>query len=183
MTAATRPTGLTVAVTYDGSPTAPSATGTYAIAASVTDPNHTGSAAGTLVIAATTTSYAAWCNANFTAAEQGAGLADDNADPDGDGLSNLAEYALGTDPRQFTPPLVATLDADGLSLTFTRPTNLPGLTYAAESSDGLGNWSPVPLEVLQTGTVETLRARDPFTTGDPTRRFLRLRFERILPAE
>ncbi|MEI7910733.1 MAG: MBG domain-containing protein, partial [Verrucomicrobiota bacterium] len=50
VTTATTPTGLTVAVTYDGSPTAPSAAGSYAIAASVTDPNHTGSAAGTLVI-------------------------------------------------------------------------------------------------------------------------------------
>ncbi len=69
------------------------------------------------------------------------GLAADNADPDADGLTNLAEYALGGDPRQFTPPLVPTLDSYGLSLTFTRPANLPDLSYAAESSDGLGIWT------------------------------------------
>jgi hypothetical protein len=93
-------------------------------------------------------------------------------------LPNLAEYALGTDPRHFTPPLVAVLDANGLSLTFTRPANLPGLTYFAESAVDFGAWTPVPLEVLEPGPIETLRARDSLATGDPTRRFLRLRFQR-----
>ena len=93
-------------------------------------------------------------------------------------MPNLAEYALGTDPRQFTPPLVATLDDNGLSLTFTRPADLPDVSYAAESSDDLGAWSPVPLELLEPGAVETLRARIPLDSGNPLLRFLRLRFER-----
>jgi hypothetical protein len=67
---------------------------------------------------------------------------------------------------------------NGLTLTFTRPEGLPDISYAAESSDGLGAWSPVPLEIIGTGAIETVRARDPLTTGDPSRRFIRLRFVR-----
>ncbi len=50
VTATTTPAGLTVNLTYDGSPTAPSARGSYAVAATVNDTNYTGSANGTLVI-------------------------------------------------------------------------------------------------------------------------------------
>jgi hypothetical protein len=111
-------------------------------------------------------------------AEQTAGLAAETADPDSDNWPNLAEYALGTDPHQFTPPLVATHDANGLSVIFTRPAGLPGVSYSAESTDDLGIWTPVPLEVLVPGAVETVRARDPLLTGNPLLRFLRLHFER-----
>ncbi|HEX8500818.1 MAG TPA: pectinesterase family protein, partial [Pyrinomonadaceae bacterium] len=46
----TEPAGLPVAVTYNGSPTPPSAIGTYAVVATVTDANYQGTATGTLVI-------------------------------------------------------------------------------------------------------------------------------------
>ena len=46
----TSPANLSTAVTYNGSATAPTAAGTYAVVATVTDPNYTGSATGTLVI-------------------------------------------------------------------------------------------------------------------------------------
>ena len=105
-------------------------------------------------------------------------LADETADPDADDWPNLAEYALGSDPHQFTPALIATHDENGLSLTFTRPTGLPNVTYGAESSENFGTWTPVPLELLSPGPIETLRARDPLTTGNPAQRFLRLRFGR-----
>ncbi|NKI34567.1 S8 family serine peptidase, partial [Wenzhouxiangella sp. XN79A] len=52
VTVTTTPASLTVEVTYDGSPTAPSAVGSYAVVATVDDPNHTGSASGTLEITA-----------------------------------------------------------------------------------------------------------------------------------
>jgi hypothetical protein len=50
-TVTTVPSGLSVSVTYNGSATVPSAAGSYAVVATVTDPNYTGSASGTLVIA------------------------------------------------------------------------------------------------------------------------------------
>ncbi|HMQ31286.1 MAG TPA: PxKF domain-containing protein, partial [Chloroflexaceae bacterium] len=50
-TVATSPAGLSVSVTYDGATAAPVNAGSYAVAATVTDPNYAGSASGTLVIA------------------------------------------------------------------------------------------------------------------------------------
>jgi DNA/RNA endonuclease G (NUC1) len=48
--ATTAPSGLTVAFTYDGSATAPSNAGNYAVVGTINDPNYAGSASGTLVI-------------------------------------------------------------------------------------------------------------------------------------
>jgi hypothetical protein len=166
-----------VAITYDGTADAPTAAGSYQVEAVVTDPNYTGAASGTLVISPGN-DWDSWIATHFTTEEISKGLAAETVDPDGDGLPNLAEYALGTDPCAFTPPLVAVLDENGLSITFTRPDNLPGLTYAAECSEDLDAWSPALLEVLEEGDPETVRARDPLTSGDPAHRFLRLRFTR-----
>lgn len=47
----TLPVGLSVSVSYDGSSTAPSAAGSYAVVATVNEANYTGSAVATLVIA------------------------------------------------------------------------------------------------------------------------------------
>jgi MBG domain-containing protein len=52
----TAPPGLAVAVTYDGSATPPTSAGSYAVIATVVDPNYVGSATGTLTIAAATAS-------------------------------------------------------------------------------------------------------------------------------
>jgi hypothetical protein len=51
VTATTSPAGLTVVITYAGSPTEPIAAGDYVVAATVNDANYEGSAAGTLIIA------------------------------------------------------------------------------------------------------------------------------------
>ncbi len=50
---ATSPAGLASVVTYNGSLTAPTAPGSYAVVATVDDPNYVGSATGTLVITTT----------------------------------------------------------------------------------------------------------------------------------
>ena len=49
-TAITNPTNLAVTFTYNSSPTAPTAVGSYTVAALVNDPNYQGSTSGTLVI-------------------------------------------------------------------------------------------------------------------------------------
>lgn len=51
VTASTSPDGLTVALTYAGSPTAPSNAGTYAVVATIVDNNYQGTQNGTLTIA------------------------------------------------------------------------------------------------------------------------------------
>jgi hypothetical protein len=50
VTPTTVPSGLVVGVTYDGSSTVPTAVGSYAVAATVSDANYAGSASGTLTI-------------------------------------------------------------------------------------------------------------------------------------
>lgn len=54
VTATVSPEAAGVTVTYNGSPTAPTAVGSYSVAATTSNSNYTGSAAGTLVIKDTT---------------------------------------------------------------------------------------------------------------------------------
>ncbi len=54
VTVTTSPAALPVSVTYNGSTTPPTNAGTYTVAATVTDANHTGSATGSLVISPAT---------------------------------------------------------------------------------------------------------------------------------
>ena len=51
VTATTTPAGLNVSLTYDSAGTAPTAAGSYAVAATIDEANYSGSATGTLVIA------------------------------------------------------------------------------------------------------------------------------------
>ncbi|MBJ7424021.1 MAG: hypothetical protein JHD23_05980, partial [Akkermansiaceae bacterium] len=177
VTATTTLPGLTTLVTYNGNTTAPTSVGTYPVVATITDPNYVGSNSGTLTISPGN-DYASWANINFTESEKTSGLADDHVDFDADHLLNLAEYALGSDPRHFTPPLATTLDSNGLSIIFTRPSNLPSVIYHAESSENLQTWTPLTLELLEPGALETLRARTPLGTGINAKSYIRLRFER-----
>jgi len=174
--ATTSPLGLPLMITYDGGATAPSSVGNHAVVATINDSNYEGGTSATLRITGET--LATWQARNFTQSEIDTGLALENADRDGDGLCNLAEYALGTDPQIQNGMPAAVFDASGLTLTFTRPNDLPDVTCAAESSDDLILWNPLPVELVADGNVQTMRVCDPLTTGDPARRFLRLRFTR-----
>lgn len=62
VSATTSPAGKTVAITYDGSSTAPSAAGSYAVLATIIDANYSGSTFGTLVIALPTLTVAVTAN-------------------------------------------------------------------------------------------------------------------------
>ncbi len=50
VTATTNPSGLSVTITYNGSSTPPTNAGTYAVVATISSPDYTGSASGTMVI-------------------------------------------------------------------------------------------------------------------------------------
>lgn len=175
VTVATSPAGLPSAITYNGSATVPTDFGTYSIAATITDPRYNGSATGTLTISGAP--ITTWETQSFTSQQIASGAAADTADPDGDGLANLAEYALGADPNRSTPTFTPVRDENGISVVFTRPKDLPDVDYAAESSDDMQHWSPVTLTFVQDGPVQTVRATDPATGGAP-QRFIRLRFTR-----
>ena len=50
VTATTTPAGLSYSVSYDGSPTPPTDAGSYAVVATITDPNYAGSSSGALTV-------------------------------------------------------------------------------------------------------------------------------------
>lgn len=104
VTVVTDPPGLDVFVTYDGLETLPISPGEYAVEANSLDPNYQGSANATLTIEpgedeSGPIGYAAWRDENFGPDSAENPAAAPEADPDGDGLSNLAEFYLGTDPN------------------------------------------------------------------------------------
>ena len=119
----TLPPGLTFSVTYDGSTTAPTAAGTYAVVATVTDPGYVGSASGSLVVAKAVP-VVAW--ASPAAITYGAALSATQLD------------ATASTPGSFvyTPASGTVLDAGAgqvLSVEFT-PTDSANFTTASGST-------------------------------------------------
>ena len=173
----TDPPGLAVNLTYDGLAEAPSVAGSYEVLAVIDDPNYSGSASGTLVISALS-GWDAWIAENFNETQIAQGLAAGDVDPDGDKFPNLAEYALGQDPFVVDPMMQPVRDADGFWFEFQRPVGRTDVTCTAESSEDLNLWNSVILEKQSEGDPEVWRARDPLSSGDPSKRFLRLRFSK-----
>ncbi len=121
-----------------------------------------------------------WRFANFGSYDSVASGAD-SADPDGDGLNNLLEYALGTAPNSSgVMPAALVLNGANLEYTYTRSTAAKdnGVTYQIEWSETLeaGSWSTetVSQQITSTeGALETVKTSVPAGAGG--KRFLRLR--------
>ncbi len=99
------------------------------------------------------------------------------ADPDGDGLALLTEFALGLSPAQpgAEPWLPAPLPPAGTTARFAYPADHSGgyaITTAEWSADLAGTWQPVPADWLTTGAATT-EISLPASIGP--RAFLRLR--------
>lgn len=97
---------------------------------------------GVIVNPGPTNGYANWQEARFTEAE----LADENiagplADPDGNGLVNLQDYALAGQ--------AITISTDN-HLVVRRPSGVTDVTYVLESSNDLTGWATSPF----TPTIE-----------------------------
>ncbi len=139
--------------------------------------------------------YNIWVQENFTSAEQGdASISGPEADPDGDGVVNVLEYAFGGDPKI---PFSATLPAadqvqDGddafLEIVFLR-LNANDLVYRVQASNDMNEWSDIwvstdhPFQGEGQTALETVR--DAETIGAHDARFLRVTvsMEEVEPAE
>ncbi len=135
--------------------------------------------AGTIPAPASVT-YATFRTQYFTSGEQlDALISGPAADPDGDGLNNLLEYATARHPRQPDAPSTATAGLSGsyLTLTYDRRLDTSDLTYTVQASDDLLAWStPASIEQLSVTPLSATLERVTVRNAAPTapRRFLRL---------
>jgi hypothetical protein len=119
-------------------------------------------------------------------AQDGSGTAANTADPDGDGLVNFLEYALGRDPltADSTAPTTATVDGTGklqltfkrarpaTELTFKRARPATELTYTVQASSDLATWTDL---AVNPGTVGQNVTEPDAPPADAKRRFMRLK--------
>lgn len=106
------------------------------------------------------------------------GKAGDNVDPDGDGLGNFMEFALGGIPIAGGSPLVTHNASEGqLRLDYFRPAAAASLRYAAERTDHLATpWTTngITTNILsEDATGQRVRASVPMPSEGG--RFLRLK--------
>jgi hypothetical protein len=126
----------------------------------------------------------AWRVSHFAGNANIPAVAGDLADPDGDGLVNLVEYALGLDPNvagaQGLP--AAASDGDYLTLTYRRPKSATDITYIVEAAgQAEGPWSTAGVTEIgrvDHGTYWMITMRDAVPSAGADRRFMRLRITR-----
>jgi hypothetical protein len=131
-----------------------------------------------------------WRNQYFNATQLAdTSVSGHSADPDGDGLNNLLEYALNLDPLTAGPsPVVATRVSEGaneyLALSFRRRLKEADIDYAPQISDSLDSWneeSGTPY-LIEFGTAtnnndgtETVQYRSSVPYGTSEKEFIRLK--------
>ncbi len=127
------------------------------------------------------TSFDSWRSAHFTAAQlNNPAISGPNANPAGDGVTNLAKYALAMDPwvssRQGWP--TGSVSNNHLVMEYTQVTAATDVTYAPQKSTGLsGPWIAATDEILPRGvhaTTQTLRIRNPDLVSQTPSGFMRL---------
>ncbi len=107
-------------------------------------------------------------------------ISGDLADPDGDGIVNLLEYAFALEPLAVNAPAQPALNAGGLSIIYRKNLLAPDLSYLVQkSTDVSAGWMPAsPAEevISDDGSVRVIRATVP-VEGSPSL-LLRLRVSR-----
>lgn len=125
--------------------------------------------------------YAAWRQTQDWKGKPDIGVEDD---PDGDGLANLAEFAMNLDPAVASPDgmIRSVLAQDQCLVEFRRHRQARGVILIPEWSSDLLNWHEMPgageVDVLDLKT-ERVRVRMPFQ--GQSRVMLRLRIVLIAP--
>ena len=118
----------------------------------------------------------------WTEARFGVGAADDIAgalaDPEGDGRSNLLEYALGGDPLAADPvdgPVLG-VESGRLTLSFDRTAD-PDLVYEVEAADALSaeGWGVIWTSSGEANVAGPVTVTDTVELNGRPSRFLRLR--------
>jgi len=102
------------------------------------------------------------------------------ADNDNDGIDNLTEFFLGTNPTTLTnnPPIITTHSATQSTIEITTNPNLTGINHVFQTSLDLKTWNPLtPSTLTQTSTTLIQEASIPHSDETP-KNFLRLLIEK-----
>ena len=99
-----------------------------------------------------------------------------DADPDGDNLPNLLEYALGSLPTDSTSASLPLAEIESLRVTLSfTPAVTGGLRYIVEASSNLSEWSEQSDITAFVEQGVPYRHTDTANLATAQRRFLRLR--------
>ena len=125
-----------------------------------------------------------WRQLHFGANATNTAIAGDLADPDGDGIPNLLEYALNLDPLVASVaglPVCATTNVSGanfLTLSYTQVKSATDITYIVESAGvPAGAWTTnvTPVGITDQGATQTMTYRDNIAMSAAPARFMHLR--------
>lgn len=144
------------------------------------DANSQWSTYNTRTFTTATAPWLVWQAAQFTAGDlANAAISGDNADPDRDGLANLAEFAFRLPPKSgsVSPVTISSLAADAVFVNFPLNVDASDLVVRVQHSTDLASWSSTGVTYENVGAVvdgvQTIRARVPRTLPDP-RHFVRV---------
>ena len=155
-----------------------SAPGTYELRLTATPPGGAPSASDTVIVnvAESYDSWAVRTLAGFSSAQQ-----EKTADPDNDGIANLIEHVLGTNPAAYTAGPELILSGGHLALRY-RISKLadPAIQIIPQISGAPGTWQDGPAVIndflsSETSTSFTRIAEDTGTLGGSLKKFLRLK--------
>jgi hypothetical protein len=148
VTVTTIPVGLPVEVTYDGLPTPPTALGNYAVVATVTNPNYSGTASGTLVIIQATATHS-------IPLEVGWNLVSFNVHPDNTAIATVLSSIAGNYNLVYAWDATGAHSASGNWVKYAPPPAPPYANTLGNLDETMGFWIRMTtadtLEV--TGTV------------------------------
>lgn len=147
--------------------------GVYHVHHTITDTNGN-TAKGTVAIAVTS-AYPVWTSDVFTQPElANASISGVTANPDGDTLVNLLEYAMACGPKTFEQWPAVTLSNGVVSLSYPRLKTATDVTLTLQSSTDFTNWATAqPTSVRDNGLLQMITVRQSASTNGP--RFFRLR--------
>ena len=132
---------------------------------------------GSLVVTVNST-FSFWQSQKFSSAElSNPTISGADADPDGDGLPNLLEYAMGLEPKTADANLPNIVIQNGFALsTFTRLKSATDVILTLEGSTDLLNWNSTfsePITITDNGPITTVVVQDSLSAN--AARFYRLK--------